>query len=325
MNMNKTAAVLIVSFLCAPLALADTLLSPGETGTQFLVMPLSARSIALGGGLAGLAGEIQGFECNPAVLPTLKDHQASFSRSQHFQDSNLTSFAVALKAVKRIGFGIQYRRFGVTDTGRESSGFETGEDIQVYDNGFQAGTGYGFFDGKLSLGYSVEYMRRFIYRYTAISYAHNVGLMADFFKGKHTFGVSLQNLGEPVTFISANEPLPAVFRAGGAHRFMERDVDMFEDAGVFAQPVWTAVWEIDQFRDQKRLGGSAGLEWRPFEMMVFRLGAERRPEFQVSGGLGFQWKSLQLDYAAQSRPEVGLAHTVSLAVRWSSIDFDLGD
>lgn len=322
-KLNLTIAFTLGLWGQGPL-LADTFLYPGEAGSHFLVMPISARTVALGSGLSGLAGDIAGFECNPAVLPTMRDHQITFTRAQLYQDTNLTSFAMAMKAHKSFGFGFQYRRFGVTDTGRETSGFETGEDIKVFDNGFQIGFGYGFLDGKVSAGYSIEYLRRFIYRYTAISYAHNFGIQLDLYKGKHVIGAAIQNAGEPITFISANEPLPLVVRIGGSHRLGEREIETFEEGAILAEPLITGVWEINQFRDQRRPTGSVGSEWRLFEHFGFRGGLEWRQQVHITGGLGFQWKSLNLDYAVANRLEVGLAHTLSLMVRWSDIEFDLG-
>jgi hypothetical protein len=232
----------------------------------------------------------------------------------------MTSFAIGLEPYHSFGFGIQYRRFGASDAARDTSGFETGEDVNLSDNGVAFGAGCRFRKW-VSLGYNVEYIRRNLYRHAANAVNHNVGLQFYIFNGRHVLGFSAQNIGEPVTFLYATEKMPVVFRLGGSHK-IGRPVLLEEGFKVGSEPRFRILWELTQFRDSKRLSGSGGAEWRALPFMVFRAGVQYRQNLQVNSGIGFRWKNYDIDYGVQNRSEIGLAHSFSVLLRWGKEDED---
>ncbi len=306
------------AFFCSR-AFAGFYLTPGEAGAEFLTLPISARSTALGGGLSGVSGDFHAYEYNPAALSSLKDYQLTFTRSLLYLGTNITSFGIGLEAHKNIGFGIQYRRFGGSDAARDSSGFETGTDVGIADNGVSAGLSYLFWK-RISVGYAVEHVQRNIYTHTVNALNHHAGIQAYFFGGRHILGLSAQNLGNPININQdVDEKMPITLRFGGSHKIGR---EIFYDRGfkTSSDPAFLAVWELTQFRDRKTLGFSGGLEWRIFPAMALRLGGQYRENFQIKSGFGFRWKYYDIDYSVQNREELGLAHTFSILFRWGKED-----
>ena len=73
-HIRSTALSLLVLVAASNPAGAGYFLTPGEAGSQFLTMPISARSVALGSGLSGVAGDIHAFEYNPAPAANLSNN-----------------------------------------------------------------------------------------------------------------------------------------------------------------------------------------------------------------------------------------------------------
>lgn len=315
----KKASLVCVLIFAAASAHADLLLSPGESGYQFLAMPISARTVSLGAGLSGDAGSISVYEHNPASLAALDQNQFSFTRSLLYQGSNLTAFTIGVKSPSfPVGFAIQYRRFGDSDVERDSSGYELDRDVDLSDNGFSGGFGYQF-GRHFSVGYSVEYVRRNFYEYSAIAVTHGLGVQYYSNSKRNVFGVSLQNLGKPIILSEAEEEMPAVFRVGGSHRWNRSS--LAQDTN-FSLPRITALWEIRQFRDSKKPSGSVGAEWRLSRFFLVRGAGAYREDFSITGGIGIQWQFMQLDYGVQNREEAGISHTMSVVLTWGVTEDD---
>ncbi|OGR84510.1 MAG: hypothetical protein A2901_02770 [Elusimicrobia bacterium RIFCSPLOWO2_01_FULL_54_10] len=314
----RSAALLLLGLAAGSGAVnAGYLLTPGEAGSQFLTMPISARSVALGSGLSGVAGDIHAFEYNPAATATLEDNQLTFTRSVLFQGSDLTSFAIGLQPIKSVSFALQYRRFGSSDKERDMSGYDLEREVDISDNGLSFGMSRMFMK-RFSVGYNAEYLRRNLHEHSANTVNHNVGVQWHFNK-RHVLGFSAQNIGRSIQFLEQHEPMPIVFRVGGSHKFK-----MMSNAE--SEPNLMGVWELNQFRDSQHPGGSAGAEWQMVDFFILRAGLQYREDARPTAGIGLRWQYFQLDYGILSRSEAGIAHTVSVMVRWDSIDgMDLGD
>lgn len=59
----------------------------------------------------------------------------------------------------------------------------------------------------------------------------------------------------------------------------------------------------------------SGIEYELLNFLTLRIGTMNQPE-EFSGGFGFVYKFISLDYAALSHPDLGITHTFGLAIQF---------
>ncbi len=284
---------------------------PGEVGSKFLLVPMSARAVALGGAFAAAQGDASGLDHNPAGLAHLKEFQFSVTHIVYPGGINYSAGSLATPTFHRTGGVFRYRSFFFGDEQRDGIGKKIGgQNIDIIDRDFTLGL-YVLAGKHFSLGINGDFIDRTLYLYRDKTIALGTGFQVYTTDRRHVAGISVQHIGEGTKFIEATDPLPMVYRLGGAH--------------VAAK--WGQLfWELQKYLDNPGVSVSAGLEWNLTNYFCFRGGTGYNIDTYFAGGMGFHWRSYVLDYAIRPQSGAGILHNMTLTLKWdiTEDDFDFG-
>ncbi len=271
----------------------------------------NARAVALGGAYTALANDSNALLYNPAGLGRINRNEATFMHDAYVQ--GVSQEYLALGLTQGFGGSLNYLSFGnVTRTTINNPDGTLGT-FGLSDLALSGGYGRRFLDDELSLGAGLTFLRESVDDASASGAALDAGAL---YSPKRVpglaLGLSLLNVGPDVKFASAKTPLPTTGRLGAAYRF----------EGLGARH--TAALDVSQQRaDAFRFG--LGFESIVMRMMALRLGFTTRNDAGIglTGGVGWAWDALAIDYAFSPYGDLGMAHRISLTYRWG--DAAVGD
>ncbi len=183
---------------------------------EFLRLDRSARIAALGGNSASLAGDINSFFQNPAVLDSATHKQASFSFQKHLLDINsgFLAYGRQLENLGDFGAGItfvNYGRFDETDEVGNTLGTFSANDVALHLAYSRALQQFGF--GTLRGGLGVKFIFSAIQNFRSTALALDAGLLLSIPSEELHIGFAIINFGSQLsTFDGASEPLPVDVR-----------------------------------------------------------------------------------------------------------------
>ncbi len=298
----------IILFLLLALAVqaAD---SPGTTGFQFLKTQVGGRAAGMGGAFLAVGNDVNAIYYNPGAVATVPTRSASFTYLKHVLDFNygFIGFVQPHLGPGHLGVGLTYMDYGnfkKTDQNGDVLGNFSANSIclaAVY--ALQPVT-------NLSLGVSAKYIRATIDTYAADAVAVDAGAMYVFPKPMLTLAAGVFNAGQPVSaFINTRDDLPMCFRVGLSKRLEHLPLLLSLVGYQYRNEKWHGV-----------LGGEFTLTPQAF----LRLGYDNiGQDLQVGGnkdrfagaslGLGFLWRTVQLDYAFSSMGEIGSLNRFSIS------------
>ena len=299
---------LIIVFLFPAVFLATT--NSGSTGSSFLKINTGARSGALGGAFTGLAEDPEGMFFNPAGLAQSSVAELSGGGISWYADTSLqhAEFVLPLSRDTVLGFSGAYMNNGsfesYTSTGA-ANGFFSAYDVS-------AGLSLAVkFSANFMLGLTGKYILNNIASSTSASYAGDVGILLKELLPGISFGAAVNNLGTPVNFGAAQEPLPLAVRAGFAFHSSP-------------EAVITVDGLLHPFEGDVNL--CAGVELYIYEeYLVLRAGynyplnsiiADYTTGF--SAGLGVTVNPVTINYSIIPAGELGFAHRVSASLAFGS-------
>jgi hypothetical protein len=297
------AAIMAAFAPSAPFAAEGT----GAAGASFLLLPVGARSIALGEASAALAHDPFAWLSNPGLMPFVEGTGVGAFHSQWALDTYYDNAIIKreLTSLVSIGGAITYL------TSPDIAGFdeEGAPTASVSNNNLQGvfSVGIAPIEG-LGLGVNAKYLQERIADWTARGWAVDIG--AAWQNGFHelTLGVAVQNLGSDITFITEKEKLPTTLRAGvsGAVPLVFAPVTI-RLAADFVKP---------RFEDPYACyGGELDLQSMVFLRAGYTGDTSREGDrFSVGGGLAL-FGHLMLDYAWSPYGNLGSFHRISLFVR----------
>lgn len=276
--------------------------SGGADSLEFLTLDGHARPSAMGGAYSALAADPSALRYNPAGLGLVRVDELSATHNQFVQGVMHQQIGVAT----RRGFGaeLSYLDFGKVPRTTLSSPDGTGDHARLDDMSFAAGYGRRF--GPLALGGAAKYFRESADRTVASGFAGDAGAL---FSPESVPGLSLGaavlNAGPDVKYQSLKQRLPAVARVGAAYAF---------DAGGNGN---TLAAEVSRTRGDSPVF-SMGLETVFVKAVAFRLGYTTRYDagLGLTGGVGWLWDRFQAGYAFSPYGDLGVAHRVTLSLRW---------
>ena len=303
--MKTLTASSLAFLLMTGAALSSHAAAAGGESFDFLLFDPSARAIALGGAYTALATDSNALFYNPAGLARMKSHEASFMHNQYVE--GLTQEHLAFAARQGWGLDLNFLNFGGIPRTRldaPDGGIGT---VGMTDLAFGGGYGHAFNDW-FSAGAGLKFLREKIDNTTAGGFAADLGALASVpsLPGL-SFGASLLNAGPGVRFQSRKENLPLLARAGAAYAFPMAKTDNM------------AALDLTKARtDKLRLG--FGVETVIDKLLALRFGFTTRNDagIGITGGVGFIWKALGVDYAFVPFGDLGVAHRLSLTFRWGA-------
>ncbi|MBN2406823.1 MAG: PorV/PorQ family protein [Elusimicrobia bacterium] len=313
--MKKISALLI---LIAAIYGISEAAGVGTTGAQFLKIDPSARPLGMGGAFCAVADDCNAVFYNPAGLARLEKKEVSGTYVEYFQSIDYGSLAGVMPlGAGALGLGINY--LGVPDIQRRGV-----DDIDDPD-----GTaGVDTFDA-MDTAISVAYARknavpsvinnldlganlRFIYQTiddeSAFSAMVDLGAYYPV-ASRLSLAFNIQNIGMDVKFKDEGDPLPLNFKAGAAYRPLK---------GL------TVACDINEYIVDEMLYACVGAEYWLFGIIGFRGGYKYgydtdklgSDDVGLSGGMGFRYFGLGLDYTFAPFGELGDTHRMTFMARF---------
>ena len=292
----KTLTCLALAALVAAATPASARSDGGVPG-GFLRYGASARSLALGNAVTGLADDAATSYWNPAGYASLRTMELSAMGASLGMDTQYGFVTLGLPTES-------WGTFALSGTYTSSGEFQRTDIFTDLDETFSEDEGIYSLSwakamGRLSFGFSVKSVSQDIGGASGTGTGLDVGVQ---FRPHRAlgFGVAIQNAVAPrLTLVSDEEELPRSVRAGMALSFLRGRLQMTADA------VKTR-WMDTSYR--------MGLEMWPLRSAAARIGYDGEKE-QWAAGAGFRWQNWQFDYAYVST-ELDGQNVVSATMRF---------
>ena len=299
---------IIACFLFIPYSYAG---NPGTTGANFLKLGVGARPVGMGEAFCGVADDINSLYWNPAGLNSIQGKEISFMHNFWFEGINYDYLAYAQRIGKFgviggnfafIGYGSIPRTFEKADgTYDRTEGDFTASDISVNISYAQK------IMEKFDLGITLKIINETIENYSAFAFGFDIGFLYAIPQTKNlTLGISVQNIGTPLTFIEKPSPLPLNFKLGAGYK-------VYSDKN---NSILTAL-DINIPIDNK-VNFNLGAEYWFRGIIAARIGYKTITISELGGlaglcaGLGFKWQDYGIDYAFVPYGDLGYTHRISL-------------
>jgi len=286
---------------------------------EFLIgrMIFSPRPAALGGAYAGLSNDLAALEYNPAGLAFIKKPQISGGMVLWYNETAANSFSAAFSIKKRLGIGLLYNFFNISDTARTGDnttiteigdiGYKTsvltlafGYELKIV-RGLMEGVAIKMFSEGLTLPGNWQYQAADEFSVSALAFDYGI-IYLNRDTGE-SFGLSLQNLGQ------SSAKLPSIARLGGSQR-----------VGQFS-----LLWEVDyqglnnfseNILSANRLKYGVGLEYKLLPEVILRGGLKYQRYLDGTLGLGLSYKNFYLDYCFIPQIDLGAEQRMSFTVKF---------
>jgi hypothetical protein len=293
--MNRLIITLaLLALLAAPIAVA---MDDGGVPGGYLRYGASARSLALGNAVTGLADDVSTSYWNPAGYAQLRTMELSAMGANLGFDTQYGFVALGLPTDSWGTFALNGTYTTSGDYERTSVFEDLDETFSETEGVFSLGWAKAL--GRLSFGMAFKTVRQDI----GGAAGSGTGLDLGAYYRPHRalgLGVAIQNAMQPkITLVEDEETLNRSLRAGLAVSFFHNRLQMTADA------VRTE-WMDTSYR--------AGLEVWPARMIAMRGGYDGEKE-QWSAGAGLRLENWQFDYAFVNT-ELGSQNIVSATLRF---------
>jgi tetratricopeptide (TPR) repeat protein len=298
--MPKRLLLTILVFSLAAAALA------GNAGATFLLLPGDIRAVGMGGTGAGERGSLSGLFYNPAGLGFRSEPALGAAFTSWIADTSLGYLSGCLPIGRAgvVSVGATYMRVGDFERRTEDSDQPIGH-FDAMGVSAEAGYGIELFDG-FCAGLTAGVVHQRLDTYTATGVSFDVGVQYRLPFDWLTVGVAGRNFGTPLTFISAQTPLPSNVVGGINLSFLEGDLNVNLDAEYYT----------DDAPDN--LYTHAGAEYVLFDTAALRVGYTHGYGSQggalagLAAGIGIQVVGITFDFAYTNQGDLGHTYRVGL-------------
>ena len=299
---------------------------PGTSAATFLQLGFGARPLAVGEAYVAMADDASALHYNPAGL-AFTPRRVNLGERRRFE--MMASHAMHVQDIRMSQMGLVARPWGVSLTHLQLGGIErrTSETAQPEGHfgasDMMLGVSYGKTFGLWGTGATIKTVRQTIGEYTASAWAVDFGVLRRFKSYPISFGASLVNVGQKVTFIEEGFPLPTTFRVGATY-------------GMSKHFPHAISLQLEKPRDNT-INLRIGMEYLGFGPFALRagyktvtgtqrkaaigaqLGSEAPGLSEFYGmfmGTGFRTKFGNMDYTLLPYGELGNAHRLSFSIQF---------
>lgn len=280
----------------------------GSVTGQFLKLPTNARAVGMGNAQVALAEGAQSIAFNPAGILSTPSYAVGATYNQWWADIT-HSFVGAVANFQDIGtIGVGVVMLTTDDMIVRTPAFPegTGEKFKATDIAYTVSYARQI-SQDFGIGISGKYIHSNLYNKEigSNSVAFDIGTLYDVSVLRTRLGISLNNLGQDLTYLSETYSLPTVLRFGARTTVIDDEDSKFFLAIQVGRP--------NDSDEQYNLGA----EYVVFETLAFRGGYRFNYDAENwSAGLGMNLKSLGLvgrvDYAYTSYETLPSTHMFSL-------------
>jgi len=325
--LRLTAA--LVFFILVSVPSSPRAAGPGTSAATFLQLGFGARPLALGEAFVAVADDASAMHYNPAGL-ALPARAAMLGEPRRYE--MMVSHAMHIQDIRLSQMGLMARPWGVSLTHLQLGGIERRTTETARPDGhfgasdLMLGFSYGKTLGLWGTGLTVKTVRQSIGEYTASAWAADFGVLRRFKAYPVSFGASIVNLGQKVTFIEEGFSLPTALRVGATY-------------GMSKNFPHALSLQLEKPRDGA-LNLRLGLEYLGFGPFALRAGYRTVSSQQRSAalgqalgsqapglsefygmflGTGFRSKFGNMDYTLLPYGELGTAHRLSFSVKFGNL------
>lgn len=218
--------LLLIAFLVNPKQSSGQI----RAGSGYLKMLHGAREVGMAGTVTGVLNYTYSFYGNPGATGFLRERQWSATYTNWISDLYNASFIYGRKIClpwsrwTKFALGMNYLGIPEFNNANDQSTPVSGNNLLVTAS---IGQPFSLLSGNLSLGANIKYFRSELAQFKANAMIFDIGLLYRtprfvFLKPTRGFldyiifssGLSVTNLGNPISFISDETPLPRTFRGG---------------------------------------------------------------------------------------------------------------
>jgi hypothetical protein len=300
------------SGVLALLLAAGNAAAGGENGLpgEFLNVGVGGKPMAMGRAYTAVSDDINAIYWNPAGVSTYRSSQIMLQSSPLELGGAYHYLAYSQPMYSLGSFGVAIANVSSGEVDRVDSNNVVIGSYQARETAYLGAYSYRFSD-LLSVGGTLKGVENVVDGRKAKGYGMDAGVMYQIREDKYKVGAVLRNLWAPeYGFGAEKETFPRILRLGGAAYF-------FEDR------LLTSV-DVD-----KTIGASQGPRWHLgaqtyfLQNLFFRAGLDQT---EVTGGLGFRWNTLEVDYAAGFQTQYqdfGLSNRISVKVLFGGYEIDV--
>lgn len=284
----------------------------GTTSAEFLKIGPNARAVAMGGAFTSISDDVSSMYWNIAGLSQQKDTQILLTHGIWIEGITYDYLAFGYPLIEegKIGVSITYLSSGKVK-GYDVDGNETSE----FSNYDLAGTiGYShkltfpITETPMYIGLSIKYIYEKLENEKATAFALDIGDIHQF--GDLSVGIVIQNLGSKIKFVSDSFPLPMNIKVGSAYRLLEDNLILALDVN-FPKGSNIVIAGGGEYRldlGEFTFAGRAGYNTRVSKELGNLTG--------ITGGIGFGYSGIIIDYAWVPFGDLGQTHQISLSYRF---------
>ena len=191
-----------------------------ESGAEFLKIDTDARAVSMGSAYTAAADGVNSISYNPAGLASLKGVELDFSHTNWLLDSkhDFLGLGMPLKTTGGLlpagnwvmGLGVTRLTSGSMES-RGADRLASGS-FNAYDQAVSLAMAGAM--GRTRVGMAAKYIEGSIAGEKARAVAMDVGATRGLGNLPVSLGLSVQNLGTPMKYISQKDPLPLTFATG---------------------------------------------------------------------------------------------------------------
>ncbi|MCD6471559.1 PorV/PorQ family protein [Candidatus Aerophobetes bacterium] len=299
--MRKIILFILVGSLILGLGAFSYADGVGTTGASCLKLGVGARASAMGDAFSAIADDATSIYWNPAGLTQIEGTQLGATHTQWLEEINYEHLAyVSSHRDSAFGLSINWLNTGkIEETtlsypGGTGNSFEAKSSVVTLAYARKMGE-------SLSLGAGLKYIGEKFEKESATSYGLDLG--GFYKKQKFSFALGVQNIGNKEKFTEEEDPLPLNYRLGMAYLLNER-IKLALDVN---KPL------------DNEVNFHTGIECHLTDTLALRAGYKSGPEdigSGITGGLGFKFKNISIDYAYVPYEDLGDTHRISLSVKF---------